>query len=178
MVHYRRNLVPGGTYFFTVTLKDRRSSALVDHVGQLRSAFRKVRKAKPFVVDAIVVLPEHLHAILTLPLNDSDFPGRWKAIKAAFTHNVAKAGLPIRRNARGEYDLWQSRYWEHTVRSEADFERCADYIHYNPVKHGLVSVPVAWKFSSLRRYIRVGILPPDWGGDGRSRGGDFGEAVE
>ena len=177
MVRYRRNLIPGGTYFFTVTLRDRRSTALVDHVDQLRAAFRKVRRSKPFAVDAIVVLPEHLHAILTLPLGDSDFPGRWRAIKAAFTRGAAKAGLSINRNERGEYDLWQARYWEHTVRNDADFERCANYIHYNPVKHGLVSAPVEWKFSSLRHYVRAGILPPDWGGDGRSSGGSFGEPV-
>ena len=161
MVRYRRNLVPGGTFFFTVTLADRRSTALVDHIGLLRVAFRRARRRKPFAVDAIVIMPDHLHAILTLPPDDSDFSGRWKAIKAAFTRNVAATGAPVSANARGEFDLWQRRFWEHTVRDHADFERCVDYVHYNPVKHRLVSAPANWKFSSLHRCIRTGVLPPD-----------------
>jgi putative transposase len=79
MVRYRRNLVPGGTFFFTVALADRRPSALVDHVGLLRAAFRQARNRYPFVIEAIVILPDHSHAILTLPPGDADFPGRWKA---------------------------------------------------------------------------------------------------
>jgi putative transposase len=177
MVRYRRNLVPGGTFFFTVTLTDRRSSALVDHIDQLRAALRTIQDRKPFTVDAIVVMPDHLHAILSLPENDADFPGRWKAIKAAFTRNIVANGAAVSRNSRGEYDLWQRRYWEHTVRDEADFERCVDYIHYNPVKHGYVSVPADWRFSSLHRYVRDGILPSDWGGDGVASEGNFGEPV-
>jgi putative transposase len=178
MVRYRRNLVPGGTFFFTVALADRQSSALVDHVNHLRAAFRIVRDRKPFTVDAIVVLPDHLHVILTLPSDDSDFPGRWKAIKAAFTRNVAASGASISRNSRGEFDLWQRRFWEHTVRDEADFERCADYIHYNPVKHRLVAEPSSWRFSSLHRYVREGVLPSDWGGTGQPIDGNFGEPAE
>jgi putative transposase len=105
MVHYRRNLVPGGTFFFTVTLSDRQSTALVDHIALLRAAFRRARRRKPFAVDAIVIMPDHLHAILTLPPDDWDFPGRWKAIKAAFTRSVVATGAPISANARGEFDL-------------------------------------------------------------------------
>jgi putative transposase len=177
MVRYRRNLVPGGTFFFTVALADRRSSALVDHIDHLRAAFRTVQDRKPFTVDAIVVMPDHLHAMLSLPEDDGDFPGRWKAIKAMFSRNIAADGAPMSRNLRGEYDLWQRRYWEHTIRDEADFERCADYIHYNPVKHGHASAPADWSFSSLHRYVRDGILPSDWGGDGVASKGDFGERV-
>jgi putative transposase len=113
-----------------------------------------------------------------LPERDSDFPGRWKSIKASFTRSVAATGAPISRNARGEYDLWQRRFWEHTIRDEADFERCADCIHYNPVKHGLATAPRAWPFSSLHRYVRAGILPGDWGGDGGAMDGNFGEPAE
>jgi len=139
MVRYRRNFVPGGTFFFTVTLDDRRSSALVDHVALLRAAFRKTRTERPFVVDAIVVLPDHLHAIMTLPPDDSDFSDRWRRIKGIFTRSVVAAGVPISRDHRGEYALWQKRFWEHTIRNDRDFERCADYIHFNPVKHRLVA---------------------------------------
>ena len=130
------------------------------------------------MVDAMVVLPEHLHVIWTLPPDDRDFPGRWKAIKATFTRNVLEAGVALSRNDRGEYSLWQRRYWEHTIRDERDFERCADYIHFNPVKHRLVSAPGAWPYSSLHRYIRAGILPADWGGEAKSDDGGFGEPAD
>lgn len=174
MVRYRRNFVPGGCYFFTVTLDDRKSSALVDHVKTLRDAFRVTRTERPFAIDAIVILPDHLHVIMTLPENDADFPGRWKRIKSIFTHRLAASGVPISRNHRGEFALWQRRFWEHTVRNETDFERCADYIHFNPVKHGLAASPADWPYSSLHRYIRAGLLPADWGGSGEITG-NFGE---
>lgn len=86
-----------------------------------------------------------------------------------------QAVAPIARNYRGEYSLWQKRFWEHTIRDERDFERCADYIHFNPVKHPLLTSPSDWRFSSLHRYGREGILPPDWGGDGRADTANFGE---
>ena len=179
MVRYRRNFLPGGTFFFTVTLDDRRSSALIDHIGLVRAAFRGTRNLKPFVIDAIVILPDHLHAIWTLPESDADFSDRWRRIKGAFTRGVVATGASVPSDHRGEYALWQRRFWEHTVRDERDFERCVDYIHFNPVKHGLVSSPVAWPFSSLHRYIRAGVLPRDWGGDGRAhKGANFGEGVE
>jgi putative transposase len=176
MVRYRRNFVPGGTFFFTVTLRDRRLSALVEYADLLRYAFRTTRAALPFHVDAIVVLPEHLHTIWTLPPGDADFSSRWRKIKGAFTRSVGEAGVTLERDARGEYDLWQRRFWEHTIRDDDDFRRCTDYIHYNPVKHGLVTSPADWKWSSLHRYIREGTLPPDWGGDVAVEG-DFGEPV-
>jgi putative transposase len=178
MVRYRRNFVPGGMFFFTATLKDRRSSALVDHIASLRAAFRKARSEQRFDIDAIVILPDHLHVIMTLPPGDSDFSGRWRRIKGTFTRNVVAAGMPVSRNLRGEYALWQRRFWEHTIRDDGDFERCADYIHFNPVKHRLVSSPAAWPFSSLHRFIRAGLLAPDWGGDGQVTDGDFGEPKE
>src|SRR5258708_2117168 len=174
MVRYRRNFVPGGSYFFTATLDDRRSSALVDHAKKLRVAFKTTRIEKPFEIEAIVVLPDHLHIIMTLPDADSDFSGRWRRIKSFFTHQLATSGAPISRNQRGEFSLWQRRFWEHTIRDDADFERCADYIHYNPVKHGLVASPIDWPYSSLHRYVRAGVMPPDWGGAGKIDG-NFGE---
>jgi len=174
MVQYRRNFVPGGTFFFTVTLDDRKSSVLIDHI-ELRAAFRKVRSERPFVTDAIAILPDHLHAILTLPLGDSDFSDRWRRIKGSLTRSVLATGANVSRDHRGEYSLWQKRFWEHTIRDERDFERCADYVHFNPVKHRLATSPSDWRFSSLHRYIRAGILPPDWGGDGSADTSNFGE---
>jgi putative transposase len=178
MVRYRRNFVPGGTFFFTLTLADRRSSVLVDHIGLLRAAFRNTRERRSLAVDAIVILPDHLHAILSLPAGDSDFSGRWRAIKAAFTRSLVATGAAIPRDRRGEYLLWQRRFWEHTIRDDRDLERCANYVHFNPVKHRLVSVPGEWPFSSLHRYVRAGTLPRDWGGDDGADSSNFGERAE
>jgi len=164
MVLYRRNFVPGGTYFFTATLDDRRSSLLVDHIRLLRRALRTTRSERPFALDAAVVLPEHLHVLVTLPPGDADYSGRWRRFKSLFSRFAAPA-LSMKRNHRGEFALWQKRFWEHTIRDEADFERHADYIHYSPVKHGLVSRVVDWPHSSFHHYVRLDILPADWGGD-------------
>ena len=176
MVRYRRNFARGGTFFFTVALADRRASSLVDHVALLRDAFRVTRRERPFAIDAIVILPDHLHVIMTLPAEDADFPGRWRRIKAAFTHRVVRTGKAIARDRRGESRLWQRRCWEHTVRDETDFARHVDSIHFNPDKHGLVSRVADWAHSSFHQYVRNGILPQDWGGtvsiDAR---GKFGE---
>src|SRR5580693_9236187 len=98
MVRYRRNFVPGGTYFFTVTLADRRSRALVEHIGALRAAFRATRRERPFAIDAIVILPDHLHAIMTLPPGDADFSGRWRKIKSMFSRQAVGDGVPAGRN--------------------------------------------------------------------------------
>jgi putative transposase len=175
MVRYRRNFVPGGTYFFTVALADRKSSALVHHLGALRIAFRIARHERPFAIEAIVILPEHLHAIWTLPSGDSDFSGRWKRIKASFTHRLVAAGVPVRRRRNGEYALWQPRFWEHTIRNEIDFERHVDYVHFNPVKHKVVSRVRDWRYSSFHAYVRRGVLPVDWAGDVGEPVMDFGE---
>ena len=112
MVLYRRNRVAGGTYFFTVTLRDRSSDILVRHVRPLRDAFRLVRAQRPFTIDAIVILPDHLHTVWTLPDGDADYSGRWRAIKSHFTHELRATGEPLIRDNRGEYRLWQRRFWD------------------------------------------------------------------
>ena len=175
MVRYRRNFVPGGTYFFTVTLADRRSSVLVDHIGILRAAFRTARRERPFAIDAVVILPDHLHAVFTLPPGDADFSGRWRRIKGDFSNGLIAADAAGRRHASGELALWQRRFWEHTIRNEDDFTRHVDYIHFNPVKHGLVSRVAAWPHSSFHTYVRRGILPDDWAGEGADDGRPYGE---
>ena len=175
MVLYRRNFVPAGTFFFTATLADRRSRALVENIRLLRHAFRVTRHERPFSVDAVVVLPDHLHIVMTLPTDDADYPGRWKRFKSLFTRLVARRGGAGSKSRRGEYALWQRRYWEHTIRDDADFERRVNYVHYNPVKHGLVTRVADWPFSSFHRYVAAGILPRDWAGDASELSGRFGE---
>ena len=130
MTNYRRNFLPGGSFFFTANLADRRLRLLTNHIDLLRNAFRDVRLRHPFKIEAIVVLPDHMHAIWTLPEGDADFARRWRLIKSAFSR-----GLPDRelisasRAEKGERGIWQRRYWEHTLRDEKDFERHVDYIH-------------------------------------------------
>jgi len=178
MARYRRNFVQGGTFFFTVTLADRRSRVLVEHVQPLRHAFTTARAERPFTIDAIVILPDHLHAILTLPDGDTDFSGRWRRIKGHFSRSLLDSQMPLKRSANGELALWQRRFWEHTIRNEHDFMRHVDYIHFNPVKHGFVSRAGDWTHSSFHRYVRDGTLPADWAGDSSETGGSFGEASD
>ena len=175
MVRYRRNFVAGGTYFFTATLADRRSSALIDHIDALRAAMRATRHTHSFTIDGIVVLPDHLHIVMTLPDGDADYSNRWHLIKRQFTGAVAKAGVPVARHPNGELALWQRRFWEHTIRDDRDFERHVDYIHFNPVKHGRVARVRDWPHSSFHHYVRRGLLPEDWGGDFRVDAAGFGE---
>lgn len=162
MVLYRRARTSGATFFFTVTLRDRNSRVLVDHVDYLRHAFTLTRRERPFRVEAIVILPDHLHAVWTLPEGDDDFPSRWRAINGRFTRVVSGLGVAVRRNARGEFDLWQSRYWEHCIRDDEDLRRHVDYCHFNPVKHGYVDRPGKWPYSSIHRYVREGVIDSSW----------------
>jgi putative transposase len=169
MVRYRRNFLPGGTFFITAALLARRARALVDHIWALRTAIRLTRRRYPFGIDAIVVLPDHLHMLMTLPDGDANFSMRWSLIKRRFTDAVVSAGTPLPRHRNGEAALWQRRFWEHTIRDDGDFERHVNYIHYNPVKHGLVKRVCDWPYSSFHRYVRLGALPRDWGGDAAAR---------
>ncbi|MFZ1924026.1 MAG: transposase [Xanthobacteraceae bacterium] len=175
MVRYRRNFVAGGIFFRTATLADRRSKLLTEHIGALRAAIIRTRRGHPFVTDAIVVLPDHLHIVMTLPAGDADFSNRLSLIKRQFTTAVAAAGVTIARHGNGELVLWQRRFWEHTIRDERDFERHVDYIHFNPVKHGLVARVRDWPHSSFHHCVRRGLLAEDWGGDTQHSNEGFGE---
>jgi putative transposase len=175
MVRYRRNFLAGGTFFITAALADRKSRVLVERVIPLSAAVRWTRRRHPFRIDAIVVLPDHLHMVMTLPDGDADFSLRLSFIKRRFTRAIMSAGAAIARRSNGEVALWQRRFWEHTIRDDRDFERHVDYIHYNPVKHGLVGRVCDWPHSSFHRYVRIGLLPRDWGGDSRYAHANFGE---
>jgi putative transposase len=177
MTNYRRNFVSGGSFFFTVNLAERRLRLLTSHVDLLRAAFRKVRRQYPFQIEAIVILPDHLHAIWTLPEDDADFALRWRLIKTAFSRALPSGERISESRARkGERGIWQRRYWEHTLRDEADFARHADYIHFNPVKHGYVSRVRDWPHSSFHRMVRLGTCPLDWARDSTDNEQVFGES--
>lgn len=163
MVDYRRARVAGGCYFFTVALAQRDATWLADHSKHLGNCFRAVRQRHPFAMDACVVLPDHLHCIWTLPENDTDFSVRWFLIKSAFSRGLPKDER--RRDSRvnrGERGIWQRRFWEHVIRDEQDFRNHVDYIHINPVKHGLAMHATDWPYSSIHRYVRQGLCDPGW----------------
>jgi putative transposase len=163
MPEYRRNRLPGAAYFFTVNLIDRRSDLLVVRIDALREAVRQARRRRPFHIDAWVVLPDHMHCLWTLPDGDSDFSNRWRDIKVRFVKTLPgierRPPVMVRRGERG---IWQRRFWEHTIRDDRDYAAHMDYIHFNPVKHGLVHSPVDWPFSSFWRCVVRGLYPPDW----------------
>ena len=176
MPRYQRAHVPGGTFFFTVAIADRADDLLVREIDRLRCAYRSVGERYPFETLAICILPDHLHAMWSLPEGDADFSSRWSLIKAGFSRGLTS---PMARSARQlskrEKGLWQRRYWEHVIRDERDYERHLDYIHFNPVKHRLVSRVCDWPHSSFHQYVARGELPQDWGGDTQDIAGAFGE---
>ncbi|MEM7488533.1 MAG: transposase [Pseudomonadota bacterium] len=160
MSNYRRLFVPGGTYFFTVNLAQRGGHLLTDRVDDLRSAYAEVVADSPFATRGIVVLPDHLHAIWTLPPGDADFPSRWRRIKRGFTLRVGETrGRSASKVSKGESGIWQRRYWERCIRDEAELAMALRYVWGNPVKHGLVERAVDWPFSSLHRDVRAGLMP-------------------
>jgi putative transposase len=176
MSRYRRANTDGGTFFFTVNLADRSSDLLLRHVDRLRRIYMSVQQHYPFETIAICVLPDHLHAVWSLPPGDANYPLRWNVIKSGFTRGLSgKAQRSLSKIARRERGIWQRRYWEHAIRDDRDLARHVDYIHFNPVKHGLVSRVCDWPHSSFHRYVDRGLLPSDWGGDAVATTGAFGE---
>ncbi|MFI5380391.1 MAG: REP-associated tyrosine transposase [Tepidisphaerales bacterium] len=159
MSDYRRLFRPGGTYFFTA-ITERRVPFLTTTLARdcLHSAITECRKTRPFDLVAIVLLPDHLHCVWKLPEGDDDFPTRWAAIKARFTHAYLTAGgsecavseSKANRRFRG---VWQRRYWEHRIRYMDDLRNHLNYIHYNPVKHHHAACPHAWPYSSFNRFV-------------------------
>ena len=163
MPEYRRLWVPGGTYAFTVNLADRSHRLLAERFDVLRDAACTVRREHPFEIVAWVVMPNHLHAVWTLPDGDRDFALRWMLIKQRFSRAMpANERITASRLRRGERGIWQRRYWERLIRSERDLQNCIDYIHFNPVKHGLTVRVADWPYSSFLRFVRDGWLSEDW----------------
>jgi putative transposase len=167
MPNYRRALVPGASWFFTVNLLQRRNNdLLVRHVDILREAVRRVHRLHPFAINAWVVLPEHMHCVWTLPPGDADYSLRWRLIKTFFCRALpADEHRSVVRLHRGERGIWQRRYWEHLIRDDEDYRRHVDYVYVNPLKHGLVGRVRDWPYSSFHRDVRVGLYPLDWVGD-------------
>jgi putative transposase len=169
MPNYCRSKIEGGTFFFTVVTYQRRPILTGEESRAiLHSAWLNVMERYPFTLDAICLLPDHLHCIWTLPEGDTHYPVRWGEIKRLFSKGYLKTfNLNETKNEsrlkRGEATIWQRRFWEHTIRDEADLHAHLDYIHFNPVKHGLVKNVSEWRWSSFHRYVKKGYYPPGWG---------------
>jgi putative transposase len=170
MSYYRRSLQPGGSYFFTVVTYQRRSILCDEPIRRaLKKAIAKVRINRPFIIDAWILLPDHMHCIWTLPQDDTDFSSRWRLIKSDVSKTCREQYhqqdlLSPSKKKHREATLWQRRFLEHRIRNEDDFSSHVDYIHHNPVKHGLVNNAAAWPYSTIHRYLKNGQYPPDWAG--------------
>lgn len=178
MPNYRRSQEGGATYFFTV-VTCRRQPILTrpDVLEALREAFRTVQQTRPFKLNAIVILPDHLHAIWSLPPGDADFGARWGMVKRRVSTAVGHLAAPVATpsmKVRHESGFWQRRFWEHLIRDDEDYARHMDYIHFNPVKHGLTMRVADWPHSSFKRCVERGIYPADWA-SGAEIEGEFGE---
>jgi len=163
---YRRVWYPGGTYFFTVNLLQRKANdLLVRHIDELRTVVKGVKARHPFKIHAWVVLPEHMHCVIELPPDDADYATRLMLIKMRFSKALPqterRSAVRISRRERG---IWQRRYWEHLIRDEADYRAHLDYIHYNPVKHGLVKTVKDWPYSTFHHWVKQGVYSLAWGG--------------
>jgi len=169
MSDYRRYYIPGGRYFFTVVTEKRMPIFVNDTARDcLRTVFRYCLQTHPFQINAMVMLPDHIHAIWTLPIDDYDYSKRWGIIKKHFTQAWLVSGgyeNPTsdskRKNRRR--GIWQKRFWEHTLRNQEDYDRHFDYIHYNPIKHGIVKNLLDYPYSTFHRWLRQGIYPENWG---------------
>ena len=175
MANYRRARTPGGSYFFTVVTY-RRQPLLIQPESRriLREIVREVRRQYPFIIDAWVLLPEHMHCIWTLPPGDIDYSKRWGLIKAGFSKQASEMFKRVEwispsKARHRESTLWQRRFWEHQIRDQSDFNRHVDYIHWNPVKHGHVARVIDWPYSTFHRDVQAGIYPKDWGGEAAPR---------
>ena len=183
MPNYRRPRIKGATVFITLVTYQRVPFLIQPEARQiLRSAWNYVSIKHPLTIDAICLLPDHIHAIITLPEEDDDYSIRIREIKRMFTIKFMTACRErLKPNDswknKGEATLWQRRFWDHIIRDEKDFQSHFDYIHYNPVKHGLVDSPSSWEWSSFHRYVRLGVYEDVWGKiyGHKTISGDFGE---
>lgn len=175
-MQYRRVVIPNATYFFTAKLFDQKTQLLIKHIDQIRLAIQHVKLKHPFKIDAIIILPDHLHMIMTLPKDDANYSMRWRLIKSYFSRSIEKfESISVSRKNKRERGIWQRRFWEHTIRDEIDYENHVNYIHYNPVKHGYAKSPADWRYSSIHRYLAADILPADWATGCNRIKGSFGE---
>lgn len=169
MPRYVRSNTKGATYFFTLISYNRRKILCEnDLLKAFKDSIKVIQQHYPFEIIAWVQMPDHLHCIWKLPDNDADYSMRWSQIKRLTTQACPQYHLPIHelspsKISRNERGVWQRRFFEHQIKSEADFIKYMDYIHYNPVKHRLVERAIDWPYSSFHRHIKAGNYSADWG---------------
>ena len=166
MTEYRRFYIPNALWFFTVNLAERKNNRLlIEQIDLLGQAFRYVKTRKPFYMNAVVIMPDHLHCIWRLPPEDGDYSIRWNLLKGYFSRKISTGErISNSRQKRRERGIWQRRFWAHLIEDQKDLNRHIDYIHWNPVKHGHVKRVVEWPYSSFHQYIKQGVYSNDWGG--------------
>lgn len=178
MATYRRFSQPAGTWFFTL-VTERRARVLTRPAAlhAMARAFLEVRSRYPFELLAWTALPDHVHVLVRLPERDSAYACRISIFKRLVSQRLVPHRLQVRASMseRRESGFWQRRSWEHLIRNEADLHRHLDYIHYNPVKHGLAPTAAAWPHSSFPHYVMEGVLPPDWAAPETGSGDSYGE---
>ena len=178
-MRYRRVFQAGATYFFTLVVHERaKLFADESNIARWRAAVDKVRRRRPFEIEAEVILPDHVHMLWTMPTGDADYATRIRLVKTSFTKSLGLIGSVANKSRaqKGEREVWQRRYWEHTIRDERDFQMRLDYIHYNPVKHGIVSRAADWPHSTFQAWVKKGAYDPWWGGDGMAPLPDWAQA--
>jgi putative transposase len=169
MPEYRRAYLPGSSVFLTlITYQRDKLFLLPENIDKLRQACNLIMAEKPFTIDAAVILPEHIHFLWTLPPGDADYSYRVGRMKVLFTRALRGANnLPENmcesRKKHRESNVWQRRFYEHTIRDEFDLHKHLDYLHFNPVKHGLVKCVHDWGYSSFHRGVRRGEYDAKWG---------------
>ena len=165
MTEYRRFYIPKALWFFTVNLAERKNNRLlIEQIDVLSQAFRYVKIRKPFYMNAVVIMPDHLHCIWTLPPDDGDYSMRWNLLKGYFSRKISTGERVSKsRQKRRERGIWQRRFWAHLIEDQDDLNRHIDYIHWNPVKHGQVKQVMDWPYSSFHQFVKRGIYSNDWG---------------
>lgn len=171
MPNYRRLKQAGGTFFFTlITYKRQQILTSPESRMILKNVIEKTRQKYPFSIEAWVLLPEHIHCIWRLPPSSSNYSMRWRLIKSGFSRGVKSLyhkpeWLTGSKRKHRESSIWHRRFWEHMIRDEDDYRAHMDYVHYNPVKHGLVKQVKNWPYSTFHRYVKQGIYSGNWGGN-------------
>lgn len=165
MRNYIRDKTKGGCYFLTFNLQDRQSQLLTTHINEFRQAFKKTKQHQSFELNAMVVLPDHVHLLITLADDNDNYANIVANLKANFSRQIPKLeseNISPSRADKKERGLWQRRFWEHRIRDDNDYKQHVDYIHYNPVKHGYCSQPTEWKYSTIHKFISDGLYPKGW----------------
>ncbi|NRD68952.1 transposase [Psychrobacter okhotskensis] len=169
MRSYIRDKTKGGTYFLTMTLSNRKSRLLTKHVNEFRHAYRLTKQNHDFELNAMVLLPDHIHMLITLAEDSDNYAVIIASIKTHFSRQIKKSASEIITHSRvrsRERGIWQRRFWEHRIRDDLDYQHHMDYIHYNAVKHGYVTRPIDWSYSTFQKCVEDGFYSTDWGGVG------------